>query len=88
MNPLLLSVSELCIFRHFNNLTCQKKLVSKYLCKCECNNLGTVQLGFERSRRFRLPGFSYSRYIIVARLSALRAGRLYAPGRIPGTHFS
>jgi hypothetical protein len=32
-------------------------------------------------------GFSDSRHLKVARLSALRIGRLYPLGKIPGTHF-
>jgi hypothetical protein len=33
------------------------------------------------------PRFQDSRHMKVVRLSALRAGRLYHPGNIPGTHF-
>ena len=36
------------------------------------------------SRRLRLP---YFKTISTRRLSALRTGRLYPPGNIPGTHF-
>jgi hypothetical protein len=38
------------------------------------------------SRRLR-PRFRVSRHEKVVRLSALRTGRLYPPGNIPGTHF-
>ena len=31
--------------------------------------------------------FQDSRHMKVVRLSALRTGRLYSPGSIPGTHF-
>ena len=41
----------------------------------------------EGSTKWRLPGFSDSRHIKLARLSALHTGRLYPPGKIPGTHF-
>jgi hypothetical protein len=44
-------------------------------------------IGPEGSRRLRLPGFSHNRHIKVVRLSALRTGRLYLPGKIPGIHF-
>ena len=33
------------------------------------------------------PRFQNNRHIKVVRLSALRTGRLYSPGKIPGTHF-
>jgi len=33
------------------------------------------------------PRFQDSRHMKVVRLSALRTGRFYAPGNIPGTHF-
>jgi hypothetical protein len=39
-------------------------------------------------RRFRLPEVLERRHMKFARLSALRAGRLYLQGNIPGTHFS
>jgi hypothetical protein len=47
-------------------------------------------MGPEVSRRLRLPGFLDSRYMKVARLSALCTGHLCLPcppGDIPGTHF-
>jgi hypothetical protein len=34
------------------------------------------------------PRFLDNRHMKVIRLSALRTGRLYPPGKIPGTHFS
>ena len=34
-----------------------------------------------------VPRFQDSRHMKVVRLSALRTGRLYPPGNIPGTHF-
>ena len=40
------------------------------------------------SRRLRLPEVLDSRHVKVVRLSALRTGLLYPPGRIPGTHCS
>jgi hypothetical protein len=33
------------------------------------------------------PKFLDNRHMNVVRLSALRTGRLYSPGKIPGTHF-
>ena len=33
------------------------------------------------------PTFQDNRHMKVIRLSALRTGRLYPPGNIPGTHF-
>jgi len=46
-----------------------------------------VWTGPEGSRRLRFPDTIDSRYMKVVRLSALRTGRLYTPGNIPGTHF-
>jgi hypothetical protein len=43
--------------------------------------------GPEGSRRLRLPDLKTNRHMKVARLSALRTGRLYPPGNIPGTYF-
>jgi hypothetical protein len=43
--------------------------------------------GPEGSRRLRLLGFLDSRHVKVVRLSALRTGRLYPPGKIPGINF-
>jgi hypothetical protein len=33
------------------------------------------------------PRFQDNRHVMVVRLSALRTGRFYPPGNIPGTHF-
>ena len=41
----------------------------------------------EGSRRLRLPDFGDYQRMKLVRLSALRTGRLYPPGNIPGTHF-
>ena len=35
----------------------------------------------------KVPGLQDNRYMKVVRLSALRTGRLYPPGNIPGTYF-
>jgi hypothetical protein len=40
----------------------------------------------ESSRRLKLQEFLDNRHMKVVRLSALRTGRLYSPGNIPGTH--
>jgi len=42
--------------------------------------------GHEGSRRWRIPDFK-SRHMKAVRLSALCTGRLYPPGKNPGTHF-
>ena len=39
------------------------------------------------SERLRLSKFQDNRHMKVARLSAVRTGRLYLPGDNPGTHF-
>jgi len=44
--------------------------------------------GAEGSRRLRLPDFHDIRHMKTVRLSALRTGRLYVLGNIPGTYFS
>jgi hypothetical protein len=41
-------------------------------------------LGFQE---VETPRFLDNRHMKVVRLSALRTGRLYPPGKIPGTHF-
>jgi hypothetical protein len=41
-------------------------------------------LGFQQVEAIR---FIDNRHIKMVRLSALRTGRLYSPGNIPGTHF-
>jgi hypothetical protein len=39
------------------------------------------------SQEVEVPRFLDNRHMKVVRLSALRTGRLYPPGKIPGTHF-
>jgi hypothetical protein len=41
-------------------------------------------IGFQE---VKAPRFQNSRHMKLVRLSALRTGRLYPPGIIPGTHF-
>jgi len=41
----------------------------------------------EGSMKLKLPEFLENLYMKVARLSALRTGRLYLTGDIPGIHF-
>jgi len=48
-----------------------------------CTGLGRPW-GFQE---VETPRFQDSRHKKVVRLSVLRAGRLYPPGNIPGTHF-
>jgi len=46
--------------------------------------------GLDRPRGFQevgAPRFQDIQHMQVVRLSALRTGRLYPPGNIPGTHF-
>jgi len=43
--------------------------------------------GPEGSRRVKAPRFQDNRHMKIVRSSALRTGRLYPPGNIPGTHF-
>jgi len=52
----------------------------------KCNNV-QAWADPEDSRRLRLPEFLGNRHMKVVRLSALRTGRLYTPGSIPGTNF-
>ena len=42
----------------------------------------------EGTKRLRLPDFKTIGIYEGGRLSAIRTGRLYTPGNIPGTHFS
>jgi hypothetical protein len=49
------------------------------------HELGFVDAECSSSLRFR--GFLDNRLMKVAMLSALRTGRLYPPGKIPGTYF-
>ena len=49
-----------------------------------------VGQSLDRPRGFQeveAPRFQDSRHMKVVRLSALRTGRLYLPGNIPGTYF-
>jgi hypothetical protein len=41
-------------------------------------------LGFQEAEA---PTFLDNRHMKVVRLSAIRTGRVYPPGNIPGTHF-
>ena len=38
-------------------------------------------------RKLKLPGFLENLHMKMAKLSALRTGRLYPTGNIPGAHF-
>jgi hypothetical protein len=41
----------------------------------------------QRFQEVKAPRFQDSRHMKAVRLSALRTGRLYPPGNIPGTYF-
>jgi hypothetical protein len=47
-------------------------------------SLSVRPLGFQEVEAHR---FQDKKHMKVVRLSALRTGRLYPPGNIPGTHF-
>jgi len=57
-----------------------------FYCKGKCNPI----TGLDRPWWFQedeAPRFQNNRYMKMISLSALRTGRLYSPGNIPGTHF-
>jgi len=43
--------------------------------------------GPEGSREVEAPRFQDNQHMKAVKISALRTGRLYPPGNIPGTHF-
>ena len=51
------------------------------------NRQSKLCTGPQGSRKLRLPEFQDDRHTKVARLSGLCTGRLYPPGKKPGTHF-
>jgi len=51
------------------------------------NPLSQVYYRHVGVQEFEAPRFQDSRYMKVVRFSALRTGRLYPPGNIPGTYF-
>jgi hypothetical protein len=57
-----------------------------YTFMCKSNPITSLDIpgGFQK---FEDKIFQDSRHMKVVRLSALRPGRLYSPGNIPGTHF-
>ena len=86
-------------FRDYDRLT--RRLVTKFCLKhcpsCTVNSSKFFKqcksspiTGLDKARRFQEaedPIFQDNRHMKVVRLSALRTGRLYTPGNIPGTHF-
>jgi hypothetical protein len=55
---------------------------------CQLKKIGKVVLyGPLGLQEVETPEFSDNRHMNVVRLSALRTGRLYPPGKVPGTHF-
>jgi hypothetical protein len=47
-----------------------------------------VKQSHYRPGQVEAPRFLDNRHMKLVRLSALRTGRVYPPGNIPGTHFS
>jgi hypothetical protein len=55
-----------------------------------CKRYSSPITGLNRPRGFQaveVPRFQNNRNTKVVKLSAVRTGRLYTPGNIPGTHF-
>ena len=62
---------------------------SSVLCVLEGKNVNPIT-GLDKPRvlqEFEALRFQDNRHMKVVRLSALRTGRIYSPGNIPGTHF-
>jgi hypothetical protein len=60
------------------------------LCACYCVVKSNPITGLDRPLGFQkveAPRFLDNRHMKVVRLSALRTGHLYHPGKIPGTQF-
>jgi hypothetical protein len=72
-------------------------ITSHYLSSCRCitspvyhKKKSSPITGLDRPTGFQeveAPRFLDSRHLKVVRLSAVRTGRVYPPGNIPGTHF-
>jgi hypothetical protein len=65
-------------------------LVSITLIHLTCLGKSNPITGLDRtleSQEVEAPRFLDNRHMKVVRLSALRTGRLYTPGKITGTHF-
>ena len=73
------------VFRH------EYGKLSVRACVCVCDKGKAIPLqawtGPESSRRLSFPDFKTIWHMKMLRLSAIRTGRLYPPGNIPGTHF-
>jgi len=66
--------------------TCIDTYVNKYVKKGKPIPL-QVWTGPDLLQEVEAPRFQENQHMNVVKLSALRTGRIYPPGNIPGTHF-
>jgi len=83
----ILKMETLCVLRNVSScVPVEKRLYFIRFEYCRSNFI----TGLDRPRGFQeveAPIFQGNRHMKVVELSALRTGRLYSPGNIPGTHF-